>query len=242
VGDRQHSPTFLYRQHQVLLVVRHFLGWRRSTSDAGDETSSEERPRLAYERAAQVGAGATHRRIAGPCTPRTRGGHSDSARRALPMPPARCLRVDSHGPAVSLARTVGSVGNRVGLTLLTIGVLLALCPPAVSACTERAEGREPPSYRIAVDLVWQLPEVRVWVRSVSQNPPAKIVLGGPVPDTQSLIEGRCHWSVTLYSDEGPYLHRWNTFFVEVDGARILVADVEGAPMSLARWRAWLRRK
>ena len=120
------------------------------------------------------------------------------------------------------------------LRVLLAAPLLALVPSLVCACSERAE--DSPSWDAALRRLDQLPEVAAWARYVSQTPGVKAVLS-PAVDKQSLITGRCYWSVTLYSDEGTHLHRWNTFYVSVDGDEILVDDVTGGePVSLASWR------
>jgi hypothetical protein len=59
----------------------------------------------------------------------------------------------------------------------------------------------------------------------------------PALDKQQTINGGRYWSVTAYSDEGTHLHRWNTFYAAVDAAGILFMSLDGAPISLADWRA-----
>jgi hypothetical protein len=117
--------------------------------------------------------------------------------------------------------------------LVAIGSL-ALLPSVAGACSERAEGSR--SWEDAVRQVERLTEVKGWRRYVSERPPAKVVYL-PAVDKQSLIAGQCYWSVTLYSDEGTHLHRWNTFYVGVGRKDILVNDYTGGePLSLERWR------
>jgi hypothetical protein len=105
---------------------------------------------------------------------------------------------------------------------------------AVAACDEVAEGSK--SYDKAVAQVRALPEFKSWLKYVSDHPGVKAVTM-PSVDKQSLVRGRCYWSVTAYSDEGTHLHRWNTFYVSVGGKSILVENPEGEAVSLAYLRS-----
>jgi hypothetical protein len=120
--------------------------------------------------------------------------------------------VERTAGAHSLAAPVhASVSVIMRLRVVLAVLALALWPPLASGCSERAEGS--PSYEAAVREIQRLPEVRAWQRYVAERPPAKVALL-PVVDKQYLIQGRCYWSVTLYSDEGTHFHRWNTFYVK----------------------------
>lgn len=120
------------------------------------------------------------------------------------------------------------------LRVFLAAVALALMPSAVSACSERPEGSR--SYESAVRRVLQLPEVKAWRELIAQHPRFKAI-HLPDVDHQSLIGGRCYWSVTLYSAEGTHLHRWHTFYVRLAEKEILVDDITGGePLSLAEWR------
>ena len=70
---------------------------------------------------------------------------------------------------------------------------------AVAACGAAAEGSK--SYEKAVARVRALPEFKAWLKYVSDHPGVK-ALTMPAVDKQTLIRGRCYWSVTAYSDEG----------------------------------------
>jgi len=114
--------------------------------------------------------------------------------------------------------------------------ILGLMPcAALAQCDEAAAGAA--SYETATGRIRALPEFKAWANHVSSRPGVKPVIV-PAMDKQQLIEGRCYWSVSAYADQVTHLHRWNTFYVSLDGKQTMVMDMEGAPISLDKWRAF----
>jgi len=114
------------------------------------------------------------------------------------------------------------------------GVLGLMPCAALAQCDEVAAGSA--SYAMAIDRIRALPEFKAWASHVAGQPGVKAVTF-PAMDRQHLIGGRCYWSVSAYSDEVTHLHRWNTFYLSLDGKQTMVMDMEGAPISLDKWRA-----
>ena len=119
--------------------------------------------------------------------------------------------------------------------IATLLALSLICFSAASAtCDKQAIGSS--SYQRAVKRVEALPEYKKWLSLVSATQgthPASL----PAVDRQIRRGHRCYWSVAAYEDQGTHLHLWQIFLVSQDGNHILVEDIEGNPMSLAKWRA-----
>jgi hypothetical protein len=111
----------------------------------------------------------------------------------------------------------------------------ALC--AGAAClgcpTTPAQSRE---YRQAWRAVERIAEFKAWRSYVAAHPPARIVTMPERSPQQVEIRGKCFTSITVYSDEGTHLHRWNTFYVQVPSGTVLVGSPEGEPITLREWR------
>ncbi len=116
-----------------------------------------------------------------------------------------------------------------------ISALVAVIPvSAQGECDANGEGSA--SYEYALAIVTGLPEFQRSADYLSQHAGIKLV-HVPSMDQQTPIHGKCYWSVTIYTAEITHLHRWNTFYVSMDGKRILVMDAEGNPISLRKLRS-----
>ena len=122
--------------------------------------------------------------------------------------------------------------------MTSIATFLALSlvyfPAASATCDKQAAGSS--SYQRAVKRVEALPEYQRWLSLVSATQgahPARL----PFVDRQIRWGRRCYWSISAYEDQGTHLHLWQIFLVSQDGNHILVEDLEGNPMSLAKWQA-----
>ena len=57
------------------------------------------------------------------------------------------------------------------------------------------------------------------------------------PRTPEYHTVKRYWAVDFYEDQPTHVHRWQTFFVRLDGKEILVDDpITGDYMDLQKWR------
>jgi hypothetical protein len=113
---------------------------------------------------------------------------------------------------------------------LPIVVLLAT-NMAYATCNATAE-TDPGGYKQASNRVAKLAEFKAWYDHVKARPQVKAIFGSHV-DKQSTLNRKCYWSVTVYSDEGTHLSRWQTFFVPVANGAMLIEDLTtGEPVPL----------
>lgn len=97
----------------------------------------------------------------------------------------------------------------------------------------------PISNEKAVSLIEDLPEVKAWMQSMKQSKETVRATYFFEKDATE-IKGRHYLQVNFYEKHPSYLHRWETFFVRVDGQEILIEnnlDPDEGPLSLEQWRA-----
>jgi hypothetical protein len=102
---------------------------------------------------------------------------------------------------------------------------------AASSCTALAEGSA--AYVGAAEAIRHLPEFQSWSKSHS----FPVAFGTP-NDKEVLVQGRCYWSVSVYSDRPERLELWNVFLVRPPSKIAFVQGLEsGSPVSLGAWRS-----
>lgn len=125
--------------------------------------------------------------------------------------------------------------------LLYPALVFGLLLPSITfaACDANAEGST--SYLKAETFIYTLPEVKAWRKLVYATPGRKVTTI-PSFDHQSLIDGQCYWSVTLFEDTPEKYTRWNEFYIRDKDKHVLVDDITGGdPMTLKQWRAQQKR-
>jgi hypothetical protein len=115
------------------------------------------------------------------------------------------------------------------VVVATLLGLVGCAANAQGACDALAEGAA--DYDRARKVVVALPEVNAWAQSHSFP-----IAFMPVVDKQQRIAQRCFWSVTVYASRPERTELWRSFFVQVGGNMVMVRNLEGEPISLAKWR------
>lgn len=93
----------------------------------------------------------------------------------------------------------------------------------------------------AVEVVWQLPEVRAWAESVEKQSKGKAHGASKIDDDPEVVDGKRYWSVTCFVDHPDHINRWHTFLIRLDGKEILAdSPASGDFTTLELWR--LREK
>lgn len=105
------------------------------------------------------------------------------------------------------------------------------------ACPAMAIDVHSKLYQKALAQITELPEYKSWALTISKTEGVHVAFDPNPPEEQVLILRRCYIPITLYSDEGTHLHRWNTFYVSVKHNQVLVEDNSGEdPITLSAWR------
>jgi hypothetical protein len=99
-----------------------------------------------------------------------------------------------------------------------------------ASCDASAQSSEK-EYLKSVQVVQRVPEFKSWERSHN----FKVVFGSPM-DKQTMLHGRCYWSVSVYADRPERLELWREFYVDLSKNRVLVVNPAGDPVSLSRAR------
>jgi hypothetical protein len=113
----------------------------------------------------------------------------------------------------------------------TVASFALLVPLAAFAACDASADRDVTGYTKASTRVTRLAEFKAWNDQLQAKPGVKAVLGAAM-DKQSMVKGKCYWSVTVYSDEGSHLSRWRTFFVPVTQGAVLLENANGEPVPL----------
>jgi hypothetical protein len=118
------------------------------------------------------------------------------------------------------------VAIRVAIRSLVLVGALFLAGTSARAECEQSASQSSEAYAKAVRRLQSIPAVMDWQDLVSESGSTAKFL--PPADWQVEIEGRCYWSVGLYSDEGTHFHLWHNYLVGTDGEIFKEADDEGA--------------
>jgi hypothetical protein len=114
-------------------------------------------------------------------------------------------------------------------TLVFCGALVLASAAARAECTQNgAQSSE--SYAKAVHRLQTLPAVMDWQDAVSESGATPKFL--PPADWQIEVDGRCYWSIGLYSDEGTHFHLWHNYLVDADGTTVLKEANDDEPLAL----------
>ena len=89
----------------------------------------------------------------------------------------------------------------------------------------------------AVALILELPEIKAWSNYIDQKSRGKVhaALLTPAKEPQD-IDGKRYWPVDFFESQDTHMHRWESFWVRIDGKEILVDDLADGPISLQEWR------
>lgn len=89
----------------------------------------------------------------------------------------------------------------------------------------------------AVALIFELPEVKVWSDYIDQKSQGKVHAAILNTSTEpQYLDGKQYWSVDFFESQETHMHRWESFWVRIDGEEILVDDLADGPISLQEWR------
>ena len=107
---------------------------------------------------------------------------------------------------------------------LVLVAFLALANANASAQAECGQkgGQSSESYKNAVQRLQALPAVMDWQDQVTESGSTAKFL--PPADWQIEMDGRCYWSIGLYSDEGTHFHLWRNYLVSADGVVLEEVD------------------
>ncbi len=89
----------------------------------------------------------------------------------------------------------------------------------------------------AIAMVNELPEIAAWHAYVKAQTAGEVrtvlTLNSEAPET---FVDQEYWSVSFYENQPRHRHRWQSFFVRLDGQKILVDSPDGKYRSLDTWR------
>jgi hypothetical protein len=122
---------------------------------------------------------------------------------------------------------MGIIVRSIFFTCIFIGFVSAA--HATPKCSAHAEGSA--TYVSATKVVSQLPEYRAWSSAHS----FPVAFGAPM-DEETLVNGKCYWSVSVYADRTERLELWHIFYVHLSSKTLLIQDSEGDPIALKKWR------
>ncbi len=114
-------------------------------------------------------------------------------------------------------------------TLVLCGALVLASASAQAEC-DRNVDRASESYVKAVHRLQTLPAVIDWQDAVTESGSTPKFL--PPADWQIELDGRCYWSIGLYSDEGTHFHLWHNYLVDANSAEVLKEVDDGEPLAL----------
>jgi hypothetical protein len=91
----------------------------------------------------------------------------------------------------------------------------------------------------AIERIANLPEVVAWKQYIAKQSDEKVKSSlMPQGDHPVTIAGKQYWKISFNESQPTHHHRWQTFLVRVDGAEILVDDVNGGDyLDLETWRS-----
>src|SRR5436190_22638030 len=95
-------------------------------------------------------------------------------------------------------------------TLILVGALVFASATAHAECGQNG-GMASESYAKAVHRLQTLRTVMDWQDLVSESGATPAFM--PPADWQIEVDGRCYWSIGLYSDEGTHFHLWHNYLV-----------------------------
>lgn len=113
-------------------------------------------------------------------------------------------------------------------SLVLVSALFFAGASAYAEC-EHSASQSSEAYAKAVRRLQSLPAVMDWQDMVSESGSTAKFL--PPADWQIEVDGRCYWSVGLYSDEGTHFHLWHNYLVGTDG-EVLQEAGEDEPLAL----------
>jgi hypothetical protein len=127
---------------------------------------------------------------------------------------------------------------RCGLAVcVTLSVMLPTSAVFAKDTCNASAKQAPKSYGTAMKRVQRLPEFIEHLAHVTKNFPDVRIAFNTYSGTQQQIGGKCFWEVAIVENHPTHWHRWESFFVPLDGGELMVHDVTGGdPMNLADWR------
>ncbi|ATG91894.1 hypothetical protein [Methylomonas koyamae] len=89
----------------------------------------------------------------------------------------------------------------------------------------------------AVAKIYELPEIKAWSYYIEQKSQGK-VHGAILTSSKEPkdLDGKQYWPVDFFESQETHMHRWESFWVRIDGEEIMVDDLADGPISLQEWR------
>jgi hypothetical protein len=121
-------------------------------------------------------------------------------------------------------------------SILLLGLLLSAALNTGAALAkdlcQNTATQDSKAYERAVRQVMRLPELKR-LQKAQPYPVAWM----EIVDKETLIEGKCYWTVTIYLDRPDRMELWQGFYVRKSDQRILVDSPDGGdPVTLTEWR------